>query len=92
MTAIVSWLASLLTTPFASTKRWMPTRQAVGRSRNTALPRWSLAMMPIASPPILHRENCTAARDRGAYEPDKLMGYAVTVYIGKLLICDKCWR
>jgi hypothetical protein len=49
-------------------------------------------MMPIASPPILHRENCTAARDRGAYEPDKLMGYAVTVYIGKLLICDKCWR
>lgn len=90
MTAILSWLASLLTGPLLNKalEGWKAKLAADNDANRIAA---DLATREMAAQ---QREIEVQAKYRIAslghwYEPDKLMGYAVAVYVGKLLIYDK---
>lgn len=90
MTAILSWLASLLTGPLLNKalEGWKAKLAADNDAERIAA---ELATRELA---VQQREIEVQSEYRVAslgywYEPDKLMGYAVAVYVGKLLIYDK---
>jgi len=90
MTAILSWLASLLTGPLLNKALdgWKAKLAADNDADKIAA---DLATRELA---VQQREIEVQAQYRIAeigrwYEPDKLMGYAVALYVGKLLIYDK---
>jgi hypothetical protein len=93
MTAILSWLASLLTGPLLSKALdAYKAKLAAGTSSESVA-------ADLASKEILlqQREAELQTQYRIAeighwYEPDKIMGYAVAVYFAKLLIFDKVLR
>ena len=90
MTAILSWLASLLTGPLLNKalEGWKAKLAADNDANRIAA---DLATRELA---VQQRELDLQTQYRIAslgcwYEPDKLMGYAVAVYVGKLLIYYK---
>ncbi len=90
MTAILSWLASLLTGPLLN-KALDAYKAKLSAGNDASRIAADLATREMA---VQLREIEVQAQYRIAalghwYEPDKLMGYAVAVYVGKLLIYDK---
>ncbi|WP_416194057.1 hypothetical protein [Nitrobacter sp. TKz-YC01] len=90
MTAILSWLASLLTGPLLN-KALDAYKARLSAGNDADRIAADLATREMA---VQQREIEVQAQHRIAslghwYEPDKLMGYAVAVYVGKLLIYDK---
>ncbi|HRO01967.1 hypothetical protein [Nitrobacter sp. TKz-YC01] len=90
MTAILSWLASLLTGPLLN-KALDAYKARLSAGNDADRIAADLATREMA---VQQREIEVQAQYRIAslghwYEPDKLMGYAVAVYVGKLLIYDK---
>ncbi|MCV0384908.1 MAG: hypothetical protein K5821_00520 [Nitrobacter sp.] len=90
MATILSWLASLLTGPLLNKALdgWKAKLAADNDADRIAA---DLATRELA---VQQRELELQTQYRIAslgrwYEPDKLMGYAVAVYVGKLLIYDK---
>jgi hypothetical protein len=90
MTAILSWLASLFTGPLLdkALDGWKAKLAADNDADKIAA---DLAAREIA---VQQREAELQTQYRIAslgywYEPEKLMGYAVAVYVAKLLIFDK---
>ena len=90
MTAILSWLASLLTSPLLNKALdgWKAKLAADNDADKIAA---DLAARELA---VQQREIEVQSQYRIAtigkwYEPEKLMGYAVAIYVGKLLIFDK---
>lgn len=93
MTAILSWLASLITGPILG--KALDAYKAKLAAGNTS----EGVAADLASKEILlqQREAELQTQYRIAeighwYEPDKIMGYAVAVYFAKLLIFDKVLR
>lgn len=90
MTAILSWLASLLTCPLLS--RALDAYKAkLSAGNDSDRIAADLATRELA---VQQREIEVQSEYRIAslghwWEPEKLMGYAVAVYVGKLLIWDK---
>ncbi|WP_425909058.1 hypothetical protein [Nitrobacter sp. TKz-YC02] len=90
MTAILSWLASLLTGPLLN-KALDAYKAKLSAGNDHDRIAADLATRELA---VQQREAELQTQYRIAslgkwYEPDKLMGYAVAVYVGKLLIYDK---
>lgn len=90
MMAILSWLASLLTGPMLN-KALDAYKAKLSAGNDADRIAADLAMRELA---VQQREIEVQSEYRIAslghwYEPDKLMGYAVAVYVGKLLIYDK---
>lgn len=93
MTAILSWLASLITGPILG--KALDAYKAKLAAGNTS----EGIAADLASKEILlqQREAELQTQYRIAeighwYEPDKIMGYAVAIYFAKLLIFDKVLR
>jgi hypothetical protein len=90
VTAILSWLASLLTGPLLN-KALDAYKAKLSAGNDADRIAADLATRELA---VQQREIEVQSEYRVAslgrwYEPDKLMGYAVAVYVGKLLIYDK---
>ena len=90
MMAILSWLASLLTGPLLN-KALDAYKAKLSAGNDADRIAADLATREMA---VQQREIEVQGQYRIAslghwYEPDKLMGYAVAVYVGKLLIYDK---
>ncbi len=90
MGAILSWLASLLTGPLLS-KALDAYKAKLAAGNDADKIATDLAARELA---VQQREIEVQSQYRIAslgrwYEPDKLMGYFVAVYLGKLLIWDK---
>lgn len=90
MMAVLSWLASLLTGPLLN-KALDAYKARLSAGNDADRIAADLATREMA---VQQREIEVQAQYRIAslghwYEPDKLMGYAVAVYVGKLLIYDK---
>ncbi|EAQ34497.1 hypothetical protein NB311A_12167 [Nitrobacter sp. Nb-311A] len=90
MTAVLSWLASLLTGPLLN-KALDAYKAKLSAGNDADRIAADLATRELA---VQQREIEVQSEYRVAalghwYEPDKLMGYAVAVYVGKLLIYDK---
>jgi hypothetical protein len=90
MTAILSWLASLFTGPLLN-KALDAYKAKLSAGNDTDRIAADLATRELA---VQQREIEVQSEYRIAslghwWEPDKLMGYAVAVYVGKLLIWDK---
>jgi hypothetical protein len=89
-TTILSWLGSLLGGPFA--KAAVQAYQAKLTSDNSA--EKTAADLAARELTMQQRELELQAQIRVAeigrwYEPDKLIGYCVVIYFGKLLVWDK---
>ena len=90
MTAIFTWLASLITGPLLN-KALDAYKAKLSAGNDADKIAADLATRELA---VQQREIEVQSEYRIAslgrwYEPDKLMGYAVAVYVGKLLIYDK---
>lgn len=90
MTAVLSWLASLLTGPLLNKALdgWKAKLAADNDADRIAADLAAREIDVQAREAELQTEYRIASLGRW-YEPDKLMGYAVAVYVGKLLIYDK---
>ena len=90
VTAFFTWLASLLTGPLLN-KALDAYKAKLSAGNDADKIAADLATRELA---VQQREIEVQSEYRIAslgrwYEPDKLMGYAVAVYVGKLLIYDK---
>jgi hypothetical protein len=90
VTAIFTWLASLVTGPLLN-KALDAYKAKLSAGNDADKIAADLATRELA---VQQREAELQTQYRIAslgrwYEPDKLMGYAVAVYVGKLLIYDK---
>jgi hypothetical protein len=90
VTAFLTWLASLLTGPLLN-KALDAYKAKLSAGNDADKIASDLATRELA---VQQRELELQTQYRIAslgrwYEPDKLMGYAVAVYVGKLLIYDK---
>jgi hypothetical protein len=90
MTAILTWLASFITGPLLG-KALDAYKAKLSAGNDADRIAADLATRELA---VQQREIEVQSEYRIAslgrwYEPDKLMGYAVAVYVGKLLIYDK---
>ncbi len=90
MTAIFTWLASLITGPLLN-KALDAYKAKLSAGNDADKIAADLATRELA---VQQREIEVQSEYRIAslgrwHEPDKLMGYAVAVYVGKLLIYDK---
>lgn len=90
MTAIFTWLASLITGPLLN-KALDAYKAKLSAGNDADKIAADLATRELA---VQQREIEVQSEYRIAslgrwYEPDKLMGYAVAVYVAKLLIYDK---
>lgn len=90
VSAIFTWLASLITGPLLN-KALDAYKAKLSAGNDADKIAADLATRELA---VQQRETELQTQYRIAslgrwYEPDKLMGYAVAVYVGKLLIYDK---
>lgn len=90
MTAILSWLASLLTGPLLNRALdAYKARLSAGNDKDRIAADLAARELAVQQREIEVQSEYRVASLGHWYEPDKLMGYAVAVYVGKLLIYDK---
>lgn len=90
MTAILSWLASLLTGPLLNKALdgWKA-KLAADNDANKIAADLATRELAVQQREIEVQNEYRIASLGRWYEPDKLMGYAVAIYVGKLLVYDK---
>lgn len=90
MTAILSWLASLLSGPIVnSVIDGYKAKLAAGNDRDRIAADLAQRELDVQAREIEAQNAYRLATVGRWYEPEKLMGYAVAIYIAKLLIWDK---
>ncbi len=90
MTAILSWLASLLSGPIiAGVIDGYKAKLAAGNDKDRIAADLAAREMEVQRAEIEAQTRYRIATVGHWYEPDKIMGYAVAVYVAKLLIYDK---
>ena len=90
MTAILSWLASLFTGPLLdkALAGWKA-KLAADNDRDKIAADLAAREIEVQAREIEAQTQYRLATVGRWYEPEKLMGYAVAVYVAKLLIYDK---
>ena len=90
MTAILSWLASLFTGPLLdkALAGWKA-KLAADNDRDKIAADLAAREIEVQAREIEAQTQYRLATVGRWYEPEKLMGYAVAVYIAKLLVWDK---
>jgi len=90
VTAILSWLASLLTGPLLNKALdgWKA-KLAADNDANKIAADLATRELAVQQREIEVQNEYRIASLGRWYEPDKLMGYAVAIYVGKLLVYDK---
>lgn len=90
MTAILSWLASLLSGPIVSgVIDGYKAKLEAGNDRDRIAADLAQRELDVQRAEIEAQNAYRLATVGRWYEPEKLMGYAVAVYIAKLLVWDK---
>lgn len=90
MTAFLSWLASLLTGPLLNKALdAYKAKLSAGNDQDRIAADLAARELAVQQREIEVQSEYRIASLGRWYEPDKLMGYAVAVYIAKLLIYDK---
>lgn len=90
MAAILSWLASLFTGPLLdkALDGWKA-KLAADNDKDRIAADLAARELEVQAKEIEAQNALRVAQIGKWYEPEKLMGYSVAVYIGKLLIWDK---
>ena len=90
MTAILSWLASLFTGPLLdkALAGWKA-KLAADNDRDKIAADLAAREIEVQAREIEAQTQYRLATVGRWYEPEKLMGYAVAVYVAKLLVWDK---
>lgn len=90
MTAILSWLASLITGPLLNKALdgWKA-KLAADNDADKIAADLAARELDVQRAEIEAQNALRIAQIGKWYEPEKLMGYAVAVYVAKLLIYDK---
>ncbi|MBN8978001.1 MAG: hypothetical protein J0I08_16135 [Rhizobiales bacterium] len=90
MTAILSWLASLLSGPIVGAViDGYKAKLAAGNDKDRIAADLAQRELDVQRAEIEAQNALRIAQIGKWYEPEKLMGYAVAIYVGKLLIFDK---
>ncbi|MGB3387390.1 MAG: hypothetical protein WBA88_05345 [Pseudaminobacter sp.] len=90
MTAILSWLASLLSGPIVNgVIDGYKAKLAAGNDKDRIAADLAARELDVQRAEIEAQNTLRIAQIGKWYEPEKLMGYAVAIYVGKLLIFDK---
>lgn len=90
MTAILSWLASLLSGPIVSgVIDGYKAKLAAGNDKDRIAADLAQRELDVQRAEMEAQNAYRLATVGRWYEPEKLMGYAVAVYIAKLLVWDK---
>jgi len=90
VTAFLSWLASLLTGPLLNKALdAYKAKLSAGNDQDRIAADLAARELAVQQREIEVQSEYRIASLGRWYEPDKLMGYAVAVYIAKLLIYDK---
>lgn len=90
VTAILSWLASLLSGPIVGAViDGYKAKLAAGNDKDRIAADLSARELDVQRAEIEAQNALRIAQIGKWYEPEKLMGYAVAVYVAKLLIYDK---
>ena len=90
VTAILSWLASLLSGPIVNggIDRYKA-KLAAGNDKDRIAADLAARELDVQRAEIEAQNALRIAQIGKWYEPEKLMGYAVAIYVAKLLIYDK---
>lgn len=90
VTAILSWLASLLSGPIVNgVIDGYKAKLAAGNDKDRIAADLAARELDVQRAEIEAQNALRIAQIGKWYEPEKLMGYAVAVYVAKLLIYDK---
>lgn len=90
MTTFLSWLASLITGPIlGKALDAYKAKLAAGNDADRIAADLATRELAVQQREIEVQSQYRIAAIGHWWEPDKLMGYAVAVYVGKLLIWDK---
>lgn len=90
MTAIFSWLASFLSGPIVGAViDGYKAKLAAGNDKDRIAADLAARELAVQQREIEVQSQYRIATIGKWYEPEKLMGYAVAIYVGKLLIFDK---
>ena len=90
MTAILSWLASLLSGPIVGAViDGYKAKLAAGNDKDRIAADLAQRELDVQRAEIEAQNALRIAQIGKWYEPEKLKGYAVAIYVGKLLIFDK---
>lgn len=90
VTAILSWLASLLSGPIVGAViDGYKAKLAAGNDKDRIAADLAARELDVQRAEIEAQNALRIAQIGKWYEPEKLMGYAVAVYVAKLLIYDK---
>ena len=90
MTAILSWLASLLSGPIVGAViDGYKAKLAAGNDKDRIAADLAARELDVQRAEIEAQNALRIAQTGKWYEPEKLRGYAVAVYVAKLLVYDK---
>lgn len=90
MTAILSWLASFLSGPIVGAViDGYKAKLAAGNDKDRIAADLAQRELDVQRAEIEAQNALRIAQIGKWYEPEKLMGYAVAVYVAKLLVYDK---
>ena len=90
MTAVLSWLASFLSGPIVGAViDGYKAKLAAGNDKDRIAADLAARELDVQRAEIEAQTALRIAQIGKWYEPEKLMGYAVAFYVGKLLIFDK---
>ncbi|AEI03515.1 hypothetical protein OCA5_c23960 [Afipia carboxidovorans OM5] len=90
MTAILSWLASLLSGPIVNgVIDGYKAKLAAGNDKDRIAADLAQRELEVQRAEIEAQAQIRIATVGRFYEPEKIMGYAVAIYIAKLLVWDK---